>query len=106
MAVGDKVLASWLNNHFTTLTTTIPGHNIPTGVTANNVTSGDFATAISMNNFLNKLLALRTNEFLRWADNWTLGITTVSSGDPIKHNLKANTDTLMTELAAMNGNYS
>ena len=73
MAVGDKILASWYNNIYTILSTTMPTDNtangqggIATGI-ANRTASG-LITAATYNDMVNAINGLQTRAYTKHAD--------------------------------------
>lgn len=84
MATGDLAYASWLNDLYIALTTTMQDRGITTGITAPAQKEiGDQILASDQQALVNNIASLKTKEYTRHAD-WTYQPTTVAVGDLIK----------------------
>ena len=104
MAVGDKVLASWFNDIYTILSTTMPTNGITTNIAARSVNAGDKITADSVNELITQINSLETNRYVRNAD-WTNKPKPVTRGQLIKENYtRAFIDEIIDQTTYMCGN--
>jgi hypothetical protein len=86
--MADQVFASWYNDIYTALTTTLPNRGISTGVTKKTVTAGNKANASELNSLITDLNNIKSTEFLRHTTNCADGLTSVSSGTKISTQTK------------------
>lgn len=102
--MSSKLSFTDINSWYTSLNTLKNKENINLGSeTAPNLNERQ-VRATDINNYINKLNALRTNEYFRYAD-W-ISISTVSSSEQIRDILKENINTEITNLDKVCANYS
>lgn len=102
--MSSKLSFTDINSWYTSLNTLKNKENINLGSeTAPNLNERQ-VRATDINDYINKLNALRTNEYFRYAD-W-VSINTVSSSEQIRDILKENINTEITNLDKVCANYS
>lgn len=102
--MSSKLSFTDINSWYTSLNTLKNKENINLGSeTAPNLNERQ-VRATDINDYINKLNALRTNEYFRHAD-W-ISISTVSSSEQIRDILKENINTEITNLNKVCANYS
>ena len=102
--MSSKLSFTDINSWYTSLNTLKNKENINLGSeTAPNLNERQ-VRATDINDYINKLNALRTNEYFRHAD-W-ISISTVSSSEQIRDILKENINTEITNLDKVCANYS
>lgn len=102
--MSSKLSFTDINSWYTSLNTLKNKENINLGSeTAPNLNERQ-VRATDINDYINKLNALRTNEYFRYAD-W-ISISTVSSSEQIRDILKENINTEITNLDKVCANYS
>ena len=102
--MSSKLSFTDINSWYTSLNTLKNKENINLGSeTAPNLNERQ-VRATDINDYINKLNALRTNEYFRHAD-W-ISINTVSSSEQIRDILKENINTEITNLYKVCANYS
>lgn len=102
--MSSKLSFTDINAWYTSLNTLRNKENISLGsVSAPNLNERQ-ARATDINDYINKLNALRTNEYFRHAD-W-ISISTVSSSEQIRDILKENINGEITNLNKVCANYS
>lgn len=102
--MSSKLSFTDINSWYTSLNTLKNKENINLGSeTAPNLNERQ-VRATDINDYINKLNALRTNEYFRHA-NW-ISISTVSSSEQIRDILKENINTEITNLNKVCANYS
>lgn len=102
--MSSKLSFTDINSWYTSLNTLKNKKNINLGSeTAPNLNERQ-VRATDINDYINKLNALRTNEYFRYAD-W-VSINTVSSSEQIRDILKENINTEITNLDKVCANYS
>lgn len=77
---GDKIFASWYNNIYNTLTTTLPANGISVSVTKKTVTAGNQARASELNSLITDLNNIKGTTYLRHTTNCADGLTTATAG--------------------------
>lgn len=98
--MSNPILASWLNGKYTDLSSLTTAT-----VTKRTVTQYNKASYTDINNLVNDINALRSNTYLRHADNWATNTpATISSGEQISESLKNKIDALVNEFKEMCGN--
>lgn len=102
--MSSKLSFTDINAWYTSLNTLQNKENISLGsVSVPNLNERQ-VRATDINDYINKLNALRTNEYFRYAD-W-ISISTVSSKDQIRDILKEDINTEITNLNKVCANYS
>ena len=100
---GDKIFATWYNNIYQVLTSTLPNNGITTGVTSKSVVAGNKVNASELNNLITDLNNIKTIDFLTHTTNCADDLTTATAG-VTKIVAQDKIDTYINEIAQFCGN--